>query len=122
MKYSTNNGASFIDYFYALKQQGDVVKIFRPDPVKDANGNTTGYVEKVYATYTYDAWGKLIGITNCAGESLLNRPNSTALANLNFLRYRGYYALRKQTLLSMRRVYFFAIFFLFLSKFRSVHT
>ena len=91
VKYSKNNGSSFTNYFYVLNQQGDVVKIFRPDPVKDANGNTTGYVEKVYATYTYDAWGKLIGITNYAGESLLNRPNSTALANVNPLRYRGYY-------------------------------
>lgn len=29
VKYSTNNGGSYITYFYALNQQGDVVKIFR---------------------------------------------------------------------------------------------
>ena len=68
-----------------------MVKIFRPIAVKDADGNVIGYTEKTYATYTYDAWGKLIGITNYAGESLLNRPNNTALANVNPLRYRGYY-------------------------------
>ena len=91
VKFSKNNGAKFTNYFYALNQQGDVVKIFRPVAVTDANGNTTGYTEKTYATYTYDAWGKLIGITNYAGESILNRPNNTALANVNPLRYRGYY-------------------------------
>ncbi len=92
VKYSTNNGASFINYFYALNQQGDVVKIFRPVAVKDADGNVTGYTEKTYATYTYDAWGKLIGITNSAGTSIINKQTtSTSLANLNPLRYRGYY-------------------------------
>ena len=92
VKYSKNNGTKFTNYFYALNQQGDVVKIFRPVAVTDANGNTTGYTEKTYATYTYDAWGKLIGITNSAGTSIINKQTtSTALANLNPLRYRGYY-------------------------------
>ena len=89
---SGDNGASFTNYFYALNQQGDVVKIFRPVAVKDADGNVTGYTEKTYATYTYDAWGKLIGITNSAGTSIINKQTtSTSLANLNPLRYRGYY-------------------------------
>ena len=92
VKYSSNNGAKFTNYFYALNQQGDVVKIFRPVAVKDADGNVTGYTEKTYATYTYDAWGKLIGITNSAGTSIINKQTtSTSLANLNPLRYRGYY-------------------------------
>ena len=92
VKYSKNNGTKFTNYFYALNQQGDVVKIFRPVAVTDANGNTTGYTEKTYATYTYDAWGKLIGITNSAGTSIINKQTtSTSLANLNPLRYRGYY-------------------------------
>ena len=69
-----------------------MVKIFRPVAVKDADGNVTGYTEKTYATYTYDAWGKLIGITNSAGTSIINKQTtSTSLANLNPLRYRGYY-------------------------------
>ena len=91
VKYSSNNGAKFTNYFYALNQQGDVVKIFRPEAVKDADGNVTGYTEKTYATYTYDAWGKLIGITNSAGTNILGKTTSTSLANLNPLRYRGYY-------------------------------
>ena len=91
VKYSKNNGTKFTNYFYALNQQGDVVKIFRPITVKDADGNVTGYTEKTYATYTYDAWGKLIGITNSAGTSILGKTTSTSLANLNPLRYRGYY-------------------------------
>ena len=68
-----------------------MVKIFRPEAVKDADGNVTGYTEKTYATYTYDAWGKLIGITNSAGTNILGKTTSTSLANLNPLRYRGYY-------------------------------
>ena len=92
VKYSKNNGVKFTNYFYALNQQGDVVKIFRPVAVKDADGNVIGYTEKTYATYTYDAWGKLIGITNSAGTSIINKQTtSTSLANLNPLRYRGYY-------------------------------
>ena len=92
VKYSTNNGGSYITYFYALNQQGDVVKIFRSLPVKDSDGNLIGRTEKVYATYTYDAWGKLIGITDRNGDSLMNKQaTSSALANRNPLRYRGYY-------------------------------
>ena len=91
VKYSKNNGVKFTNYFYALNQQGDVVKIFRPEAVKDADGNVIGYTEKTYATYTYDAWGKLIGITNSAGTNILGKTTSTSLANLNPLRYRGYY-------------------------------
>ena len=92
VKYSKNNGTKFTNYFYALNQQGDVVKIFRPVAVKDADGNVTGYTEKTYATYTYDAWGRLIGILDSGGNNLINKQTtSTALANLNPLRYRGYY-------------------------------
>ena len=91
-KFSKNNGASYTNYFYALNQQGDVMKIFRPITVKDADGNVTGYTEKTYATYTYDAWGKLTGILDSGGNNLINKQTtSTALANLNPLRYRGYY-------------------------------
>ena len=91
-KFSKNNGASYTNYFYALNQQGDVMKIFRPITVKDADGNVTGYTEKTYATYTYDAWGKLTGILDSGGNNLINKQTtSTALANLNPLRYCGYY-------------------------------
>ena len=52
-------------YYYVLNQQGDVIRIV------DANGVTK-------AQYQYNAWGKILGTT---GE----------LAEVNPLRYRGYY-------------------------------
>ena len=69
-----------------------MVKIFRSMPVKDSNGNLIGRTEKVYATYTYDAWGKLIGMTDANGNSILDKQDTSfAFANRNPLRYRGYY-------------------------------
>ena len=78
VKYSTNNGGSYITYFYALNQQGDVVKIFRSLPSRDSNGNLNGLTEAVYATYTYDAWDNILS-------------QSGSMASTNPLRYRGYY-------------------------------
>ena len=63
LKYSTN-GTSFQTYYYVLNLQGDVVKLIQ------ANGH-------VVAQYTYDAWG--------------NVSSSGRLAEINPLRYRGYY-------------------------------
>ena len=51
--------------YYMTTQQGDITRI------EDVNGN-------VLATYEYDAWGKLIS-------------SSGSLADINPLRYRGYY-------------------------------
>ena len=63
LKYSTN-GTSFQTYYYVLNLQGDVVKLVQK------NGDTV-------AQYTYDAWG--------------NVSSSGRLAEINPLRYRGYY-------------------------------
>ena len=63
LKYSTD-GATFDTYYYVLNLQGDVVKLIQ------ANGH-------VVAHYTYDAWG--------------NVSSSGRLAEINPLRYRGYY-------------------------------
>ena len=52
-------------YYYVLNAQGDVVKLI------NASGTT-------YATYRYDAWGRLLSATG-------------TLAEVNPLRYRGYY-------------------------------
>ena len=42
--------------------------------------------------YEYGAWGRLTGILDSGGNNLINKQTtSTALANLNPLRYRGYY-------------------------------
>ena len=63
LKYSTD-GATFDTYYYVLNLQGDVVKLIQ------ANGH-------IVAQYTYDAWG--------------NVSSSGRLAEINPLRYRGYY-------------------------------
>ena len=63
LKYSTD-GATFDTYYYVLNLQGDVVKLIQ------ANGH-------VVAHYIYDAWG--------------NVSSSGRLAEINPLRYRGYY-------------------------------
>ena len=64
LKYSTD-GTSFETYYYVLNLQGDVVKLIQ------ANGH-------VVAQYTYDAWGKIL-------------DSGGNLAEVNPLRYRGYY-------------------------------
>ncbi len=62
-------------YYYIYNLQGDVIAL------ADAS---TG---KLAATYTYDAWGKIVKINNQAPEKVA----STNIANLNPFRYRGYY-------------------------------
>ena len=64
LKYSTD-GTSFKTYYYVLNLQGDVVKLIQE------NGH-------VVAHYTYDAWGKIL-------------DSGGNLAEINPLRYRGYY-------------------------------
>ena len=63
LKYSAD-GTSFETHYYVLNLQGDVVKLIQE------NGD-------VAAQYTYDAWG--------------NVSSSGKLAEINPLRYRGYY-------------------------------
>ena len=67
LKYSTN-GTSFETYYYVLNLQGDVVKLIHYIP---------GFEYESVATYEYDAWG--------------NVSSSGKLAEINPLRYRGYY-------------------------------
>ena len=64
LRYSTD-GTSFETYYYVLNLQGDVVKLIQ------ANGH-------VVAQYTYDAWGNIL-------------DSGGNLAEVNPLRYRGYY-------------------------------
>ena len=63
-----------IYYYYALNSRGDVVGLY----------NSTGTLT---AKYSYDAYGKLLSVTNASGGSI---PSKYAPANLNPLRYRGY--------------------------------
>ena len=68
LKYSTN-GTSFQTYYYVLNLQGDVVKLIHYIP---------GFEYESVATYEYDAWGNIVS-------------SSGSLAEINPLRYRGYY-------------------------------
>ena len=69
LNYSADGGMSFNTYYYVLNLQGDVVKLISYIP---------GFEYEEVANYTYDAWGNIISAT---GEK----------AELNPLRYRGYY-------------------------------
>ena len=69
LKYSDDGGKSFDTYYYVLNLQGDVVKLVWYIP---------NFEYKEVASYTYDAWGNILTAT---GE----------LAEINPLRYRGYY-------------------------------
>ena len=68
LRYSTN-GTSFQTYYYVLNLQGDVVKLIHYIP---------GFEYESVATYEYDAWGNIVS-------------SSGRLAEINPLRYRGYY-------------------------------
>ena len=61
----TNSGGTKTTYYYVLNALGDVVSLI----------NSSG---TVYASYTYDAWGKVL-------------TSSGTMASTNPLRYRGYY-------------------------------
>ena len=72
--YDSNNAPVYFiynntTYYYEKNLQGDIVAIL------DANGNTV-------VEYTYDIWGKLLGITGELADTL---------GVANPLRYRGYY-------------------------------
>ena len=61
--------------YYLLNNQGDVVRLV------NSNGSTI-------ANYDYDAWGRLLSVTDSSGNAI---TDSNHIANINPLRYRGYY-------------------------------
>ena len=69
------NGSSTVDYYFVCNWRGDVLKIF------DSAGSFV-------ANYDYDAWGNIVSITNSNGANI---TSSTHIANINPIRYRGYY-------------------------------
>lgn len=77
-QYSNDTPIGFVlndtQYFYITNLSGDIVGI------ADSNG-------ELIAEYSYDEWGKLLGITT-AQE---NNAEQLAVAEINPLRYRGYY-------------------------------
>ena len=73
-----------LSYYYLTNQQGDVTKLYKPVPV---TGSTKVNMVEI-ATYSYDPWGKATVTVN-TGSQITN--NDRTLANINPLRYRGYY-------------------------------
>ncbi len=70
MKYNDNY------FYYAFNAQGDVVGIIHE------SGN-------VIARYEYDAWGNILSVTTNTGIDISQSTNH--IANINPIRYRGYY-------------------------------
>ena len=68
----THNGTQ---YYYLYNLQGDVVAVL------DSNAS-------IVAKYTYDAWGKVLSVTNASGTV---QTSASFIGNINPIRYRGYY-------------------------------
>ena len=64
-----------VRYAFLKNLQGDVIAIL------DTNSN-------IVARYTYDAWGKVLSVTDANGNA---NTSSTFIGNVNPIRYRGYY-------------------------------
>ena len=64
------------EYYYIYNLQGDV------EAIADSTGT-------IVAKYAYDPWGKPISITDGNGTDVSS--NATHIANINPIRYRGYY-------------------------------
>jgi len=62
-------------YYYLRNVQGDVIALY----------NSAGNIS---ARYVYDSWGKLVSVTNASGVAITDPSH---IANLNPIRYRGYY-------------------------------
>ncbi len=62
-------------YYFVFNLQGDVIGLL----------DSTG---AVIARYEYDAWGKILSVKNAAGQAI---TDPTHVANINPIRYRGYY-------------------------------
>lgn len=69
------NGSTTTDYYFVCNWRGDVIRIY------DGAG-------AVVANYNYDAWGNVISVTGANGAVI---TDPTHIANVNPLRYRGYY-------------------------------
>ncbi|NLJ31217.1 MAG: RHS repeat-associated core domain-containing protein [Clostridiales bacterium] len=58
---------------------------------RNAQGDVTAILDlanNIVAKYTYDAWGKVLSVTDANGNAITD-PNH--IANVNPIRYRGYY-------------------------------
>ena len=73
--YSGYDDTTPTKYFYVLNLQGDVIQL------RDTSN-------AVVANYTYDAWGRLLSVKNESGATI---TDATHIANVNPIRYRGYF-------------------------------
>ena len=73
--YYYNNSTSATKYYYVLNLQGDVTEIR-----SESNA--------LVAQYNYDAFGNILSIKSASGANI---TSSTHIANVNPLRYRGYF-------------------------------
>ncbi len=75
--YSLNyyNGSTSVKYYFVNNIEGDVLEL--------RTGTNT-----LVARYIYDGWGKLLEVRDASGNAI---TSSTHIANLNGLRYRGYF-------------------------------
>ena len=70
------DGTYSTSYYYITNLQGDVVAIMNAQ-------------HGIVAEYVYDAWGNILAITNSNGTDISGNANH--IANLNPIRYRGYF-------------------------------
>ena len=70
-----DDGSSVQKYYYITNAQGDVIQL-------RSASNT------LLALYSYDAWGKLLSVKDASGNAI---TSATHIANINPIRYRGYY-------------------------------
>ena len=70
-----NDGTAATKYYYVTNAQGDVMEI-------------RNIHNSLIATYSYDAWGKVVAIKDANGAEVTS-PN--VIASINPIRYRGYY-------------------------------
>ena len=71
----TNGGGTWHNYYVRCTLSGDV------DQIYSGSGN-------LVARYVYDTWGNTVSITDANGNAI---TSSTHIANINSIRYRGYY-------------------------------
>ena len=69
------NGSTSTKYFFVKNIEGDILEL---------RSSTNALVAK----YVYDGWGKLLEVRDSSGNAI---TSSTHIANLNVLRYRGYF-------------------------------
>ena len=71
----TNGGGTWHNYIVRCTLSGDVDQIF----------STSG---KLVARYIYDTWGSTLSVTDASGKAI---TDANHIANINPIRYRGYY-------------------------------